>query len=46
MFSLNGIVYGYFYNAEIIKFNNQIEETKLKREFEEAGYPELFTALL
>ena len=29
---------GYFYNAEIIKFNNQIEETKLKREFEEAGY--------
>lgn len=29
---------GYFYNAEIIKFNNQIEETKLKREFEETGY--------
>ena len=29
---------GYFYNAEIIKFNNQIEVTKLKREFEEAGY--------
>ena len=29
---------GYFYNAEIIKFSSQIEETKLKNEFEETGY--------
>ena len=29
---------GYFYNAEIIKFDKHIEEAKLKNEFEEVGY--------
>ena len=29
---------GYFYNAEIIKFDSDIEELKLKDEFEEAGF--------
>ena len=29
---------GYFNNAEIIKFSSDIEEVKLKNEFEETGY--------
>ena len=29
---------GYFYNAEIIKFDSDIEEMKLKKEFEEVGF--------
>ena len=29
---------GYFYNAEIIKFDSCIEEEKLKEEFENFGY--------
>lgn len=29
---------GYFYNAEIIKFDSDIEELKLKDEFEETGF--------